>query len=416
MTVSRSEVQRRTLDGKHHDVVVEYFLTDSSIIAFVILAEDFHVLQWPRDFPLKTWVKQLRPLALPQEDTGLRDSISHRLYLKLFAPIEDLLSKGASVLIIPDGVLGYLPFEALLTQAQDQNPSNAPAYLLAEYPLSYAYSATLHQEMQRKTHAEDPPKNLLAVAPIFQDEPSTADTLLLASRFMDTSDHRNFLTPLQYNIPEAQNIAKQFNGEALLGAEATEEGFIQRASDYRILHLSTHGKANDQAGDYSFLAFHQTPSDSLENEWLYNREIYNLQLNADLVVLSACETGIGELQRGEGIISLARGFSYAGAKSLVTSLWNVNDRSSMELMESFYGYLAEGQPKHLALREAKLDYLESHPAYLQSPYYWAAFIAIGDMEPVKLSQPQPWRWFLGVLVFMALLALAYWRWRQPQKG
>ncbi|MEM9984633.1 MAG: CHAT domain-containing tetratricopeptide repeat protein, partial [Bacteroidota bacterium] len=408
-TLSRSEVQRYTRGGLHA-AVVEYFLTDSSIIAFVILAEDFHVLQWPRDVPLKAWIKAIRPSLDPQENTTARDSFAHQLYLKLFAPIQGLLPEGASVLIIPDGVLGYLPFEALLTRARDEAPAKVPAYLLANYPLSYAYSATLHQEMQRKTHAADPPKNLLAVAPTFQSEPSKADTLLLASRFIDTSDRRNFLTPLQYNIPEAQSIARQCRGEVLLGAEATEAAFVQRASDYRILHLSTHGKANDRAGDYSFLAFHQTPSDSLENEWLYNREIYNLKLNADLVVLSACETGIGELQRGEGIISLARGFSYAGAKSLVTSLWNVNDRSSMELMESFYGYLAEGQPKQVALQQAKLDYLESHPAYLQSPFYWAAFIAIGDMKPVELNPPRPWGWIVASLGIVILLVLGYRRW------
>ena len=114
-------------------------------------------------------------------------------------------------------------------------------------------------------------------------------------------------------------------------------------------------------------------------QFLYNRDLYNLTLNAEMVVLSACETGIGELQKGEGIISLARGFSYAGAKSIITTLWSINDEKSKELMLSFYSNLKEGQTKDAALRQAKLDFIHkySHRAH---PFFWAAFIPIGDMS------------------------------------
>mgnify|MGYP006266554297 CR=1 FL=1 len=418
--ISLAEVQDSLL-GQAHDALVEYFVGDSNLFTWVVLPDTCYVWPTKLDFPLDQWVTDLRCALLAEQDTALRCSASYaptayHLYQRLFAPVDSLLPAQASVLIVPDGVLGYLPFETLLTKSPDPGSTYADyPYLLRDHPLSYAYSATLQREMQRKQHPQPPRRNLLAVAPAFEGNPTAQDTALLASRFIDTTDRRNYLTPLRHNVAEADNIAAQLGGDALLGAEATEAAFVQQAGHYRILHLSTHGKANDQAGDYSFLAFHPIEDDSaeVENEWLYNQELYNLQLNADLVVLSACETGIGELQRGEGIISLARGFSYAGAKSLVTSLWNVNDRSTKELMESFYGYLAEGKPKHEALRQAKLDYLDTHPDYLQSPFFWAAFIPIGDMTPVALASRGYGWWWAGLGILLLLLGwLGYRRWRR----
>jgi CHAT domain-containing protein len=112
-------------------------------------------------------------------------------------------------------------------------------------------------------------------------------------------------------------------------------------------------------------------------------ELYNLNINADLVVLSACETGVGELLRGEGVISLARAFAYAGAKSIVASLWSVNDQSTMQIMENFYVELKAGKPKNIALANAKRNYLTQNPGIQAHPFFWAAFIGLGDMTALK---------------------------------
>ena len=112
------------------------------------------------------------------------------------------------------------------------------------------------------------------------------------------------------------------------------------------------------------------------------RDIYNLSLNADLVVLSACETGIGELKRGEGIISLARAFAYAGAKSIVTTLWSVDDARTKDLMVFFYRNLLQGMPKDEALARARSDYFEKYKGANAHPYFWAGFVGIGDMEGI----------------------------------
>ena len=140
--------------------------------------------------------------------------------------------------------------------------------------------------------------------------------------------------------------------------------------------------ANDAIGAFAFLAFTEIP-DTIENELLFIKDVYNLELNADLVVLSACQTGIGKLQRGEGIISLARAFAYAGAKSIVTTLWNVNDVKTKDLMIDFHLKLKNGADKDVALFQAQKKYLETHKGELANPYYWAPFISIGNKQGIK---------------------------------
>jgi CHAT domain-containing protein/Tfp pilus assembly protein PilF len=412
--LSLASLQERTLTS--NKTLLEYFVGDSSIFIFTITKDTFHVEKVVKDFPLKMWVEHMRsgiytPFQNRYYSQDFRDSLNHlyttsayQLYEKLILPVKAHIPDGSELIVVPDGVLGYVPFDALLTTQVDnvENPRGYP-YLLKDHQTSIAYSATLLMEMQNKKHVKAPNKTFLAMAPIFEE--NNADSFLLASRFIDMSDSRNRLSALSFNIPEVTNLQKLVGGDILTNADATEEAFRNAAPDYKILHLSTHGKANDKAGDYSFLAFYEL-KDSIENEWLYNRELYDLELNADMVVLSACETGIGELQRGEGIISLARGFSYAGAKSIITSLWSVDDAEAPVLMNSFYTYLKDGLSKDAALRQAKLDYIQTSTK--PAPYYWATFIPIGDMSPIDFDQGDSisWLWWaLGVGV-MALLFIA----------
>lgn len=188
----------------------------------------------------------------------------------------------------------------------------------------------------------------------------------------------------------------------MINGEATKEAFLRSAHNYRILHLATHGQADVRVGDYSSLFFHASDT-SAGSEKLYAGELYNLQLNSDLVVLSACETGLGEWRRGEGIISLARAFSYAGAKSIVSSLWKVEDSSTSRLMAGFYKYLRSGMTKSQALRRAKLEYFARSPNV--EPFYWAGFIPTGDMSPIPdAGMGRSYLYFLLALLGSAVLA------------
>jgi CHAT domain-containing protein len=204
--------------------------------------------------------------------------------------------------------------------------------------------------------------------------------MLLAGLF-PYAEFRKDLQPLAHSGEEVSGVQKMLGGDVFYGKDATEERFVQLAGGYRILHLATHGKANDEAADYSFLAFSEK-KDSLENELLYVRDLYNLSLNADLVTLSACETGAGKLERGEGIISLARAFTYAGAKSIVTTLWSVQDERTKDLMLDFYRNLKKGMNKDEALRETKLAYLFKNNHAAAHPFFWAGVVAMGEMTPL----------------------------------
>ncbi len=385
-TVPLSTIQQKMLSS--NQTLLSYFVGDSSIYAFVVRKDTFVVVDIKKDFPLESWVRQLRDGLYGYHTAEVKteklyemkaDSFvdaSTKLYDKIIAPLSKILTK--ELVIVPDGVLGYVPFDVLLTEkpkeATDFNKHN---YFGKEKIISYNYSATLWQEMRAKKHKTEPTKRFVGYAPYFE-----GDTSQFALQFGDDIAMRTGLNPLPNTGEEVYKSQKLMKGESFIGKTATKAQFTETAGNYRILHLATHGKANDKIGDYCFLAFTEQ-KDSLDNELLYVRDIYNLSLNADLVVLSACETGIGELKRGEGIISLARAFAYAGAKSILTTLWRVNDKSTLQIMEGFYRHLKNGQAKDRALWQAKLDYLNKAKNLAAHPYYWSAFIPIGDMGRVK---------------------------------
>ncbi len=370
--------------------LLEYFVGDSSIFIMLVQKGHYELQEIPRDFPLEEWISQMREgiygyhNAPPDKRSDslrlqLREAYveaAYRLYEKLVAPVKNKLTKELA--LIPDGILGYLPFEALLTSrpAKGYRFQSHP-YLLHDHQVSYCYSATLLRNMREKQHGKSPEKDFLAFAPYYD-----GDTTFLAGQAGMPSLQKNEMDTLLYSAIEVLRLQKLLGGDIYLGRKATKSRFTRLAGNYRLLHLSTHGKASSTAGDYSFLAFYPPP-DSLENERLYAKDLYNLRLNADMVALSACESGIGQLQRGEGIISLARAFAYAGAKSILTTLWKVDDRFSAELTERFYQGLKKGLPKDAALRQAKLQLIgKSRNAREAHPYFWAGFIGIGDMSPV----------------------------------
>lgn len=409
--LSLEEVQAKLTNPE--TALVEYFVGENTIYVFVIGHENYEVITLARNFPLAKWVVQLQKSVYTYHTSGTRspklyatyaDSLAeaaHQLYTKLFSPIETAYKLPERLVIIPDGLLGYIPFELLLKNLPEDNTLfGGHDYLIKDYQISYTYSASLLDEVQQK-ELLGKRKNFVAFAPTF------------SSKVADVSENntRTGLSELKYNIPEAESLQKLLGGQIFTAMDATEARFTDIAPDYKIIHLATHGKANDKVGDYAYLAFTEI-KDSIENELLYNRDLYNLRLNADMVVLSACETGIGELQRGEGIISLARGFSYAGAKSIITTLWSVNDEKTKELMERFYTYIQAGRTKDVALRKAKLDFIQQYKSKAH-PFYWAAFIPIGDMEAIELKSDFNLIWVLACVVFVSLLTWFFFKKRKP---
>ena len=364
---------------KTPQTLVEYFVGDSSLFVFIVKANHYELKEIKKDFPLEEWVKLLRGSLNAhnfQFQADVYADMASRLYVKLIQPFKAQLTE--EIILIPDGILGYIPFEALLTKAPEKAfRFQTHAYLLRDHSISYSFSATLLREMMQKKHQIEPSKTVITYAPFFN-----GDTTKLDSIFANNVAMRGGFAPLSNSGEEAFGIAKIMNGEAIIGENATENTFIKTAQSARILHLATHGKADDKSGDYSYLAFTR-PKDSTDYALLYVRDLYNLTLNADMVVLSACETGIGKLQRGEGIISLARAFAYAGAKSIVTSLWSVNDAKTKDLMLFFYKNVKKGLSKDAALRAAKLSLIAKKDNPNAHPFFWAGFIGIGDMSKIR---------------------------------
>lgn len=396
-TFNLSYVQDTLLRGTNKSML-SYFVGDSSIFVYVVRKDTIVLKEIKKDFPLEEWVKQMQngiygfyELKRDKRTDQVRDSTyndyveaASKLYQKLVAPIDTFLTKN--IIIIPDGVLGYIPFDALL----DSTPPNGNkldkvywrncSYWGNKKTISYAYSATSLKEMIDKQHQAPPQyKGVLALAPF--DDGALIASAEGTTRDIDSEEIDN-LSSLDYSGIEVDSIVKIVGGKYYLRRYANRAILDSLGSKYPIVHLSTHAKADDRLGDYAYFALKST-KDTTKFEKIYAKDIYNMTFNADLVTLSACETSKGELKRGEGIISMGRAFAYAGAKSIVPSLWVVNDKRSEELMTAFYTNLMRGMRKDDALSTAKRDFMKNHKNDgFAHPYFWSAFIPIGDMKPI----------------------------------
>ncbi|MEP7323766.1 MAG: CHAT domain-containing tetratricopeptide repeat protein [Saprospiraceae bacterium] len=384
---SITEIQRLLSPAQ---TIVEYFTGDSSIFIFVINQNQSKLIAVRLDFPLNTWTGQFRNGISGYYESEAKSSTLYKttltdyaqaslsLYQKLIAPIASFLS--SEVIFIPDGQLNNISFDALISSVpEDLSNFKTYPFLVSNHTISYAYSATMYAHMKNKIHLRTPENDLLAFAPFYLND---SDKLIAqASRSWINNED---LKSLPYSGEEVIQAKRNIGGRSQIyvGANATREKFSTMASVYRILHLGTHAKANEKQGEFSFIAF-APAKDTDNNNLLFHSDLYNLSLNADLVTLSACETGTGELLEGEGMVSMASAFAFAGAKSIVTSLWSVNDQSTMQLMSQFYKELNQGQSKNIALAKAKRSYLKAHPGITAHPYYWAAFIEIGDVSALK---------------------------------
>jgi CHAT domain-containing protein len=306
-------------------------------------------------------------------------SNSNIIFSKLFQEVN--FNFIEQITIIPDGILNYLPFELLLTEEVDTTkPINwfELPYLFKKVNINYQYSARL-ASMKRETRPNN--KGVLGFAPQYEGY---------------VSDDRAFGN-LIYNQRELESIEKYFPGEFYRGPDADKQTFLEKASDFKVIHLASHAMADNENPELSSLFFTDINQDSTDIP-LYPYEIQSTPLNADMVVLSACQSGTGKLHQGEGVFSLARNFIAAGAKSVVNSLWKVDDESTSKLMGYFYENLAKGQRKSEALRNAKLTFLENADAMTSHPYFWSGFVVIGDDSPIVNKSRLAWLIVGGALI------------------
>jgi CHAT domain-containing protein len=406
--IAIKDIQRRIKKGA---TVLEYSLTDAALYAFLITKDHFDIVAQSIDTLFQgTYnsmlgaVGNLDPTRHNAEQFNRFVTSSYGLYKYLIKPLAKEIS-GQQLIIIPDGILSFIPFEALISDIV-RLPEGHLDYkdlplLLKVFAISYAHSSTLlfEQQINKKEKSSG---GLLAFAPSYDGTNS------MTFRGTPRYNYRKDLAPIPGAREEVEQIIRLFRGKLFIDDDATELNFKKYAGDYDILHMAMHAVINNQNPMYSKLVFTAT-SDSTEDNLLNTHEIYNLNLKARMVVLSSCSSGEGILQKGEGVISLARGFSYAGCPGLIMTLWEVEDKVSADLMIGFYRYLKKGYPKDQALQKAKLDFIYHHAQLLSHPFYWSAYQCIGDSSPL-CNPAKKYIYILisvGIAVIIFILTLRY---------
>ncbi|KQB38640.1 CHAT domain-containing protein [Flavobacterium aquidurense] len=274
-----------------------------------------------------------------------------------------------NLIIVPDGILNFLPFEALITQESSTTNFAKMHYLLNDFRIAYNNSANNYLNSKPVSKSE---KTVLGVFPVFE---KTA-------------------FELSYSKKELESIRSNFKGKYLENSEATFSNFKNNANQYSILHLSTHASSGDIETPASIKFYDQ--------EILYS-ELYNLNINPDLVVLSACETGIGKLYKAEGAMSVARGFQFAGAQNLLFSLWKVNDYTTSVFMAEFYKNIKNNVAYFESCTNAKIAFLQdkSISNTKKSPYYWSSFVYYGSISEEEKST----NYIFYMISLLAVIAL-----------
>jgi len=375
---------RQELMGQTNDrAFIEYFVGEKNSYAFVITRDDFHCI------PL-----QVNQSSLSIIDTFLMETVesikgeisqycrlAHQLYLDLFHPIAKQLDLPERITIIPDGQIAYLPFDALLTEQENTQFIKDFSFLLDSHNISMAYS--IMELLNASNKSMNFQKKYLGIAP-------------------KTFNHHG-LNALSNSANEILECQKLFSGDVLLESDATKYSFKTMAPLYQVLHLSTHASAQPKQS-YPWISF----ADSL----FYLPEVYTLSLNAELVILSACETGKGENKSGEGILSLSRAYAYANCPSILTTFWNVLDAKTSEIITKYVQQLDEGINKDIAIYEAKKNYLNKANNPDAHPLYWAGFIQIGSLDPlsrnaIPTSYVCSTLWLFAFLLFIFFLHRLY---------
>jgi len=404
--INNAFITQLQLNLKSNEAVLEYFVTDSAIYCFVIGKDLLKLkrINIESDFNDKI-ISYISIIKKHRFGQFQRDS--YYLYDKLIKPVEGYFTNKTKLIIIPDGQLLYLPFGSLISKKHNftgEVDFSKLDYLIKKYDIVTQYSANLWLESFQNAKKNNLVNGFMGLAPFSGNETIAHEIDSTNLSFLDRSlpedivkglmDNGNEFKSLPYSGKEVDEIAQLFesqgiNTKSALGLDATEQKLKDNAKHYKYLHIATHGIINNIHPELSGLAFvkdkNGVPENNNEADWqieqntdgiLYAKEIYDLDLNAELVVLSACETGIGKLEKGEGIMSLTRGFLYNKVPNIVFSLWKINDKNTCSLMVRFYENIMKGESYSSALRNAKLEMINNNETAF--PANWAAFSLIGQ--------------------------------------
>jgi CHAT domain-containing protein len=347
---------------KADTALLEFVIGEQRSFAFLVTRDEFVVAGLPPEKELTPLINNyLEFLTLKESGPFRGKKGGQKLFGLLIAPFQKHLGTTIkTVMIVPDGPLDYLPFESLI------EADGKPSFLIEKYEIVYGASASCLIALGERPRKSTAPMDFLGVANPY---PASAYGLSL--------DQEYRFPRLRYARREIRTIKNFFKPERtslLMGRAAEEKKFKElRLADYRIIHLAAHGVIDDRNWWRSAMLLVKDPG-NVEDGFLQSTEIYLLRFSPDLLVLSGCQTGIGTLEKGEGINGMSSAFFYAGARSILLSLWSINDKATAMFMEYFYRRLTGGKPAAEALRLAKMQMLRSRYAH---PFYWAAFVLNG---------------------------------------
>jgi len=385
---------------KTDESLIEYVVSekkekgDRKLYVFVITQKNLACHTEPLDSTLSSNFAAIKEQMVDQSNPKINienynqlNNLLFEAYSVLIQPIEKHFA-GKTLIIIPDDEISYLPFDAFLTSWSKKKKINYAElpYMIRDYSVSYGYST--NTLWNNRSDPKISPQ-VIGFAPDYSNFAST--------------DGKNY-KELKSNSMEVESILDNFRGTVFKANKATITNFKLNLNNKAILHLAMHAELDTLQAGTSSLVF--SPEINNPNIFhLYNYEIGQMNINSQMVVLSACNTGNGKLYSGEGLMSLARNFVLAGVPSVIETLWPVEDVAGSKIMGSFYKYLAQGIPKNTALRQAKLDYISTTSPSFVNPRFWAAYTLVGDVSAIKrLWWKDPLR--IGSLVSFLLIIAA----------
>ncbi len=382
-------------------VVLEYFLGDSSIYIFAITKKDFFLFKEKISHDFNNRFDKLRnnlsALTSNTTNSDFTDNSSFFYQLLLEKPLKRINSSNniTRLRIIPDGKLSCLPFDSFAKQGAD--------YLIKKYATSYAYSnKSLFSSPSSwwqiiKEYKRSLSNPYLGFGLTYDEATLNAVQKKFGGAFSNIQKKQ--LLRLENADQHIKGVANLFGGSAVTNEQATLQNFQQKAQEADILELYMHTIYDDKNPLQTSLVFSK---DTSEHYLLNTSDIYQMQFHTGLAVLGACNTGLGEIKRGEGIMSLARAFSFADCKSLILTLWSIPEAQTSEILNAFYANLRSGQAKDIALQQAKIAFLtEKGTSEESKPNFWAATICIDDIDAIYWTRGQKVLFFsLVILLFL----------------
>lgn len=373
---------------KDSSTIVRYVFCEDSLYALIIDKTTKQLVKLSLE-----GIEQRISSLMEHSDEQKQLSTLYELYQQLWEPLVAHIH-NRKITIIPDGILYNISFEMLTPQLLKAYTDLQSNTLLARHPISYHYSLFL---INNEKQGERERKNYIAFAPGFSDEVKKAyinrieDTLNLDTRYLQ-------LLPQPNTNKLVQKMKSVLSGKAFTDEASTKASFIKNASGHKIVHIGTHAAYDNIRPEQSGLIFAKNQGDQVDSNFLSLVDIYGCDVNSNLTILTACESGKPGYQDGEGMVSLSHAFNYAGSERLLTALWKIDEQASSMITENFLQRIKKGEPTDEALQQAKLHYLQQSSGRTLAPAYWAGMVILGEPTTIQFfaKGSNQWIWIAGI--------------------